>query len=161
MSIYPDYNFKYKFFLFCKEKKDFRIFSTILSNIYMDNNLIFLFGNIGVGKTFFSKVFIGNIIKFSKIIKSPTFSLMETYKINDKAIYHFDFFNIKNIFILKKLNLDIIFNNCVFSLLEWSNKFYSCLPNPSHIFIFLSYSDFNRIIIMQSDFLNFNKLFKI
>ena len=59
---------------------------------------IFLYGEMGVGKTTFVKYFINEFQKLNNIsqteITSPTFSLLNEYQVNDIRIKHYDLFRI-------------------------------------------------------------------
>tara|TARA_B100000287_G_C20423782_1_gene698616 strand:- start:2 stop:448 length:447 start_codon:yes stop_codon:yes gene_type:complete len=61
---------------------------------------ILLYGEIGVGKTTFARLFINNFEKYNKLKKSevlsPTFNIVFEYKIKDFTIKHYDFYRLKN-----------------------------------------------------------------
>jgi len=72
-------------------------------------DIIFLYGEIGVGKTTFTKYLINAFQKNNKMklteVTSPTFSLLNEYKINQMRIKHYDLFRIKSSEELKNLDL--------------------------------------------------------
>ena len=72
-------------------------------------DIIFLYGEIGVGKTTFTKYLINAFQKNNKMklteVTSPTFSLLNEYKINQIRIKHYDLFRIKSSEELKNLDL--------------------------------------------------------
>ena len=93
-----------------------------LSNYLKGGEIIFLYGEIGVGKTTFVKYFI-NQFQFDKKIKitevtSPTFNLLNEYDLDDLTIKHYDLFRIKDKSEIINLN---IFNNDhnTITLIEW------------------------------------------
>ena len=86
------------------------------------NQIIFLYGEIGVGKTTFVKHLINKLQKDKKIniteVTSPTFNILNEYQIGDIKIKHYDLFRIK----LKEeiTNLNIFENNSdSITLIEW------------------------------------------
>ena len=86
------------------------------------NQIIFLYGEIGVGKTTFVKYVINKLQKDKKIniteVTSPTFNILNEYQIEDIKIKHYDLFRIK----LKKeiINLNIFEDNSdSITLIEW------------------------------------------
>ena len=84
--------------------------------------VIFLYGEMGVGKTTFVKYLDNQFQKNKKIplteVTSPTFNLLNEYQINDLTIKHYDLFRLKNNDEIK--NLDIFENNKKFiTLIEW------------------------------------------
>ena len=85
-------------------------------------NVIFLYGEMGVGKTTFIRYLINGFQKINKLeiteVTSPTFNLLNEYKINDVKINHYDLFRLKSIEEIK--NLDLFENNSkVITLIEW------------------------------------------
>ena len=64
-------------------------------------DIFFLKGDLGVGKTTFSRMFINALFEKDKInkpnkIKSPTFPIMISYPILKYNIYHYDLYRLKN-----------------------------------------------------------------
>ena len=85
-------------------------------------NIVFLYGEIGVGKTTFIKYLINKFQKKNKIklteVTSPTFNLLNEYEINEIKINHYDLFRLKSIDEVK--NLDLFDNNTnTITLIEW------------------------------------------
>ena len=83
---------------------------------------VYLYGEMGVGKTTFVKYFINEFQKLNNFpqteITSPTFSLLNEYQVKDIRIKHYDLFRInkeKDI-----VSLDIFEkNNKVITFIEW------------------------------------------
>jgi len=83
---------------------------------------IFLYGEMGVGKTTFVKYFINEYQKINNLIQteitSPTFSLLNEYQVKDIRIKHYDLFRINKKEDIN--NLDIFEkNNKLITLIEW------------------------------------------
>ena len=85
-------------------------------------NIVFLYGEMGVGKTTFIRYFINELQnKYKKKITevtSPTFNLLNQYQINRIKINHYDLFRVKSADELKNLNLFDDDPNIV-TLIEW------------------------------------------
>jgi len=83
---------------------------------------IFLYGEIGVGKTTFIRYLINQFQKLNKLeiteVTSPTFNLLNEYQINDFKINHYDLFRLKSTEEIK--NLDLFEDNKnIITLVEW------------------------------------------
>ena len=85
-------------------------------------DVIFFFGEMGVGKTTFIKYLINTIQKDNKLsqteVTSPTFNLLNEYKINKISIDHYDLFRLKSVEELKNLGLFEDTSNKI-TLIEW------------------------------------------
>ncbi len=83
---------------------------------------IFLYGEIGVGKTTFARLLINKYEIEKKISKSevlsPTFNIVFEYDIIDFTIKHFDLYRLKSIEDLKNLGLFENSNQNI-TLIEW------------------------------------------
>ena len=83
-----------------KSLKDTQNFSKNISRIISAGDIIFLYGEIGVGKTTFVRFFINyleskNGIKNSDVL-SPTFNIVYDYDIGNIKILHYDLYRLKN-----------------------------------------------------------------
>jgi len=83
---------------------------------------VFLYGEMGVGKTTFVKYFINEYQKINNLtqteITSPTFSLLNEYQVKDIRIKHYDLFRINGKEDIN--NLDIFEkDNKLITLIEW------------------------------------------
>ena len=84
--------------------------------------IVFLNGNLGAGKTTFTKLFINYLNQSQKplIINSPTFGKVHEYKIQNKIFYHLDLYReIPSAEELEEIFLDL---NSNYICLEWASK---------------------------------------
>ena len=85
-------------------------------------DIIFFYGEMGVGKTTFIKYLINafqkkNNLKLSEVT-SPTFNLLNEYEINQVKINHYDLFRLKSPEEVKNLNLFESYSKAI-TLIEW------------------------------------------
>ena len=83
-----------------KSLKDTQNFSKNISKIISAGDIIFLYGEIGAGKTTFARFFINyleskNGIKNSEVL-SPTFNIVYDYDVGNLKILHYDLYRLKN-----------------------------------------------------------------
>jgi len=103
-------------------EKNTESISKKFSNLIKKGDIIFFYGEIGVGKTTFIKYLINNLQSKKKFkqteIPSPTFNIVNEYKIDEITINHYDLFKIKD---PKELfNIGIFEDNSEkITLIEW------------------------------------------
>lgn len=104
---------------------------------------IHLKGDLGAGKTSFSRAFL-QALGVSGRIKSPTYTLVESYKVSRLYLYHFDFyrFNESNEWQEAGFRENLLENAVV--IIEWPEKADKSLPSPD-ILLHLHYQDSGRI----------------
>ena len=88
-------------------------------------DVVFLYGEIGVGKTTFVRHLINNFQNNNNIllseVPSPTFNILNEYEIKDLIIQHYDLFRLKNADETK--NIGLLENKTeVITLVEWPEK---------------------------------------
>ncbi len=94
----------------------------ISKNLKM-GDVLMLKGELGVGKTTFSRFIINNLHTLNKInqpskINSPTYPILLSYNLNSYEIHHYDFYRIKNIKEIEELDFfENIYNSI--TLIEW------------------------------------------
>ena len=123
-------------------EKNTESISKKFSNFIKKGDTIFFYGEIGVGKTTFIKHLINNLQKKNKLkiteVPSPTFNIVNEYKINEIVINHYDLFKIKD---PKELyNIGIFEDNSeMVTLVEWPEIIFN---KPKKIIeLYFSYED--------------------
>ena len=103
------------------EKKTEELANRILKKIQI-GHIIFLYGEMGVGKTTFIRYLINGLQKENKLelseVTSPTFNLLNEYQINEVKINHYDLFRLKSPIELENLDVFSDIKN-VITLIEW------------------------------------------
>ena len=92
------------------------------SNYLKGGEVIFLYGEMGVGKTTFVKYLINQLLVKKNLqtteVTSPTFNLLNEYEIDNLIIKHYDLFRLKNESEIKNLDLFDQNKNTI-TLIEW------------------------------------------
>jgi len=93
-----------------------------IKKIASPGDSIFLYGEIGVGKTTFARKLINNYELENKIKKSevlsPTFNIVFEYYIKDFTIKHYDLYRLKNVKDIQNIGLFENTEKCI-TLIEW------------------------------------------
>ena len=93
-----------------------------ISNFLQGGEIIFLYGEMGVGKTTFVRYLINDFqSRFNERlteVTSPTFNIMNEYTISNLTIKHYDLYRLKSAQELNNLNL-FEKNNKAILLIEW------------------------------------------
>ena len=84
--------------------------------------MVYLYGEMGVGKTTFVRYLINEFQKKDKLkiteVTSPTFNIVNEYQLNNIKINHYDLFRVKSVKEIKNLDLFDDKNNLI-TLIEW------------------------------------------
>jgi len=121
--------------------EDTKNFSEDISKIVGSGDVIFLYGEIGVGKTTFVKFFINHLenkkgIENSEVL-SPTFNIVYDYSIKETKIFHYDLYRLKNYRDISQLGIFETSKNSI-KIVEWPEL---VKPKPKdRIDILLKYS---------------------
>jgi len=105
-----------------KSLEDTQNFSKNISKIIYAGDIIFLYGEIGVGKTTFVRYLINYLenekgIKNSEVL-SPTFNIVYDYDIGEIKILHYDLYRLKNYKDISELGIFETSQDCI-KIVEW------------------------------------------
>ena len=102
--------------------KDTQNLSEKISKIIKAGDVIFLYGEIGTGKTTFVRFLINYLEVKNKIKKSdvlsPTFNIVYDYDIGKIKIHHYDLYRLKNYKDILELGMFESFKDCI-KIIEW------------------------------------------
>ena len=118
-----------------------------LASVADDGLLIYLYGDLGTGKTTFARGFIQARGRLGKV-KSPTYTLVETYNL-EPPIYHFDLYRLADPEELDYLGLSDYLHQPVIWLLEWPEQGGDYLP-VADLSIYLSHQGTARDLRLQA-----------
>ena len=105
-----------------KSLEDTQNFSKDISKIIGAGDIIFLYGEIGVGKTTFVRFLINYLERNKKIknsdVLSPTFNIVYDYDVGNIKILHYDLYRLKNYRDISQLGIFETSNNSI-KIVEW------------------------------------------
>ena len=113
-----------------KSLEDTQNFSKNISKIISAGDIIFLYGEIGVGKTTFVRFFINHLeskkgIKNSEVL-SPTFNIVYDYDVGNIKILHYDLYRLKNYKDISQLGMFETSDDSI-KIVEWPELI---IPKP-------------------------------
>ncbi|AFZ83859.1 ATPase with strong ADP affinity [Candidatus Kinetoplastibacterium blastocrithidii TCC012E] len=94
-----------------------------------NGKIIYLYGDLGSGKTTLVRYFLQSFGIVDNI-KSPSFSIMEQYYINEISFYHFDFYRFNHQSEVLNIGLNELKDKNTIMLIEWPEKAIGFLPKP-------------------------------
>ena len=113
------------------------------------SNIFTFEGEMGVGKTALIKIILKHL-KVKDLVKSPTFSIVNEYLTSDnKIIYHFDFFRIKDKIEVISIGFEDYLDSSNYCFIEWPNNIKNLLPNDINKIMMEYVSETKRKIIID------------
>ena len=117
-----------------------------------NGDCIFLIGEIGVGKTTFTRYLINNLqnqkgLKETEVL-SPTFNLLYEYEIKDLKIMHYDFYRIKKTDELDNLGI-FSDNSKTIKIIEWPDLITTPLKDKLEIYLEYKENENERKIVFK------------
>lgn len=109
-----------------------------IANYASENTVIALIGDLGTGKTTFTKTF-AREFGVKENLKSPTFNYVLEYLTGRLPLYHFDVYRLCNSEEIYEIGYEDYINNGGVALIEWADIILDDLPKE-YIRIDFSYS---------------------
>ena len=110
---------------------------------------LLFYGEMGAGKTTLISAIVSELGGEDKT-SSPTFSIVNEYKVADGIVYHFDFYRLKNQYEAMDMGIEDYFYSGAWNLIEWPEKIIDLLPENVTI-IELSMLDNNTRVLKVSE----------
>ena len=135
-----------------KSLEDTQRFSKKISKIIGPGDIIFLYGEIGVGKTTFVKFVVNHLESKNRIknsdVLSPTFNILYDYDIGNIKILHYDLYRLKNYKDISQLDMFETSRNYI-KIIEWPELI---KPKPKDridvLFKYSEITDFRKVKII-------------
>lgn len=147
---------QYSFQLNLNNEQDTQKLATFLGQ-HIAQGVIYLIGDLGAGKTTLTRYWLQNL-GHQGAVKSPTYTLVEPYKIQGKDVFHFDLYRLNDPYELELMGirdyLDI--ENALF-LFEWPSKGGDEIPQ-ANVVINIEKSEYDdvRQVTLNFDSSSFN-----
>lgn len=122
--------------------EDTELFGAALWRALPRQCLVFLRGDLGAGKTSLVRGIL-RAAGYQGVVKSPTYTLVEEYHLNDRNLLHFDLYRLKDPEELEWIGMDDYLRQQALCFIEWPEMGAGFLP-PADIELTLAVVDQSR-----------------
>lgn len=115
-----------------------------------NKRILAFYGAMGVGKTTLIKA-ICKELGVEEVVSSPTFAIINEYYSNKEgAVYHFDFYRVKEPYEALDIGIDEYFYSGNYCFIEWPEKIERFLPG-NFVYLKMTEQDSKRLITINLD----------
>lgn len=131
----------------CVDEPELATLAHRLARSLEEGGVIYLSGDLGAGKTTFARALLSTL-GIGVRIKSPTYSLIESYTVDELAIHHLDLYRIADASELEWLGLADLAVGRFLILIEWPERAGAALP-PADLIVHLAHAGARRDLRME------------
>ena len=106
-----------------------RKLAEMLTKLNIKRAYIAMRGEMGVGKTVFTRGFVSHFGRAN--VKSPTYTIVNEYRFGTKNIYHFDLYRISDSDDLESIGYHEYVESDAYSIVEWSERVPEYIPDDA------------------------------
>lgn len=114
----------------------------------LEYNILLLKGNLGAGKTTFTKYLL-NTLGSEDEASSPTYAIVNEYRVNQGSIYHFDLYRMKTIEEVYDIGIDEYLDNAWLCIIEWPEIYAPEFTGVPHHEMLIENRDRGRKVIFK------------
>jgi tRNA threonylcarbamoyladenosine biosynthesis protein TsaE len=106
---------------FIADETDMLAFGAALASVIPATAVIFLYGELGAGKTTLARGILRGL-GYQDKVKSPTYTIVEPYEMPGQKLYHFDFYRLQGTQDLEFIGVQDYFESGAIILAEWPER---------------------------------------
>jgi tRNA threonylcarbamoyladenosine biosynthesis protein TsaE len=130
--------------MICKSSKETEDLAVNVASKIGNIKVLYLYGDLGSGKTTFTKAFVEALGIEKFYVKSPTYTYIREYKLDRVSIFHIDLYRIEQVdHLLTEEIGEIAERENVLLVIEWAEKLQEKLSQKS-LSISFEYIDENK-----------------
>lgn len=114
-----------------KSEKDTLKFAGEFAKTLSEGDIVLLDGDLGAGKTVFSKGVVSALSNGEEIAVSPTFVIVNSYYKCEPVVYHFDLYRIEDVKELDAIGYEEYFYSDGICLIEWPIRAKNIFPRTA------------------------------
>jgi tRNA threonylcarbamoyladenosine biosynthesis protein TsaE len=119
-----------------------------LAGAARDGGVIHLEGDLGAGKTTFARALLTSL-GVGERVKSPTYSLIESYRVGNRDAHHLDLYRIADAGELEWLGLADLWTDSALVLIEWPERSQGALPGADLV-LHLKHAGERREVVAEA-----------
>ena len=127
-----------------KNEEEMLAFGKTLARVIPIGCVIYLHGDLGAGKTTLVRGVLRGL-GYEDKVKSPTYTLVESYHLSECVLYHFDLYRLQDASELQFIGIEEYFNDAAIVLIEWPEKGKQYLPSAD-VECFIDFDHESRVL---------------